>query len=73
VTWEAWYTLVVAVITMAILAKNWLPPAGAMVTAMVAILAPGGYRFGDYLRFGVSLTVISFIGIVAIVPLKWPL
>jgi di/tricarboxylate transporter len=41
VSWEAWYTLAVVVATMVILAKNWLPPAGAMLGAMVAVLVPG--------------------------------
>jgi hypothetical protein len=41
VSWETWYTLAVVIATMVILAKNWLPPAGAMVAAMVAVLVPG--------------------------------
>ena len=41
VNWEAWYTLAVVVTTMVVLARNWLPPAGAMVAAMVAVLVPG--------------------------------
>ncbi len=40
-SWEAWYTLAVVIATMVILAKNWLPPAGAMIGAMVAVLVPG--------------------------------
>ena len=40
-SWEAWYTLAVVVATMVVLARNWLPPAGAMVGAMVALLVPG--------------------------------
>jgi len=41
VSWEAWYTLAVVVATMVVLARNWLPPGGAMVGAMVAVLVPG--------------------------------
>ncbi len=41
VNWEAWYTLTVVVVTMIVFARNWLPPAGAMAAAMVAVLVPG--------------------------------
>ena len=40
-SWEAWYTLAVVVTTMVVLARNWLPPSGAMAGAMVAVLVPG--------------------------------
>ncbi len=40
-SWEAWYTLAVVVITMVVLARNWLPPGGAMAGAMVAVLVAG--------------------------------
>jgi di/tricarboxylate transporter len=41
VSWEAWYTLAVVVITMVVVARKWLPPAGAMAGAMIAVLVPG--------------------------------
>ena len=38
--WEAWYTLAVVVATIVVLARSWLPPSGAMLGAMVAVLVP---------------------------------
>ena len=36
------------------------------------IMAPGGYEFRDYVRFGSPLTVLVGIVSVAIAPLVWP-
>jgi di/tricarboxylate transporter len=52
-------------------ALAFLTPIGYPTNTMV--YGPGGYRFTDYLRLGIPLTVITFVGILAIVPLKWPL
>lgn len=52
-------------------ALSFLTPIGYPTNTMV--YGPGGYRFTDYLRLGVPLTVVAFIGIVVIVPLVWPL
>jgi len=35
--------------------------------------APGGYRFRDDIIVGLSLTLIVFVIIMALVPLLWPL
>lgn len=32
---------------------------------------PGGYRFGDYWKFGLPLMVLYFIVAIGIVPLVW--
>ncbi|MCL1598046.1 MAG: SLC13 family permease [Actinomycetia bacterium] len=61
------YAIAIAVAS----ALAFLTPIGYQTNTMV--YGPGGYRFTDYFRLGFPLTVISFIGIVAIVPLKWPL
>jgi len=52
-------------------ALAYLTPIGAPTNTMV--YGPGGYRFGDYLRLGVPLTVVAFVGILVFVPLHWPL
>ncbi|MCP4968118.1 MAG: SLC13 family permease, partial [bacterium] len=52
-------------------ALSFLTPIGFPSNTMV--YGPGGYRFTDYLRLGLPLTVIATIGIVAIVPIVWPL
>jgi di/tricarboxylate transporter len=61
------YAIAVAVAA----ALSFLTPIGYPTNTMV--YGPGGYRFTDYLRLGVPLTVVAFIGIVVIVPLVWPL
>lgn len=50
-------------------ALSFLTPIGFQTNTMV--YGPGGYRFGDYLRLGIPLTVVAFIGILVIVPLRW--
>jgi len=61
------YAIAIAVAS----ALSFLTPIGYQTNTMV--YGPGGYRFGDYLRLGLPLTIIAFIGIVAIVPMRWPL
>ncbi len=51
-------------------AASFLTPVATPVNLMV--LAPGGYRFGDYWRLGVPLTVIFLAAAVLYVPLVWP-
>jgi di/tricarboxylate transporter len=41
--------------------------------ANVLVMGPGGYRYVDYLRLGVPLTVMVLIIVVAIVPFFFPL
>ena len=36
------------------------------------VMRPGGYAFGDYLRMGVPLTILTGILTVLIAPLVWP-
>jgi di/tricarboxylate transporter len=39
----------------------------------VLVMGPGGYKFGDYARVGLCLTVIVFLLTIILVPLFWPL
>ncbi len=41
--------------------------------ANLLVMGPGGYRFGDYLRLGLPLTVVVFITVMVLLPLFWPL
>lgn len=41
--------------------------------ANVMIMGPGGYRFTDYTRVGIPLTIIMFIVVMIALPLAWPL
>ena len=52
-------------------ALSFLTPVGFPTNTMV--YGPGGYRFTDYLRLGLPLTLIATVGIVALVPIIWPL
>jgi di/tricarboxylate transporter len=39
----------------------------------VLVLGPGGYRFGDYARLGVPLSIIVTLVAVPLIALVWPL
>ena len=41
--------------------------------ANVLVMAPGGYRFSDYLKSGIPLTLVVLIVTLIIVPIIWPL
>ena len=36
-------------------------------------MGPGGYRFVDYLKVGVPLTIVVFIVVMVLLPILWPL
>jgi di/tricarboxylate transporter len=46
-------------------------PQGYQTNAMV--MGPGGYRFVDYLRFGLPLSLICWVAATVLIPLFWPL
>ena len=41
--------------------------------ANILVMGPGGYRFVDYLKLGVPLTIVVFITVMALLPVLWPL
>ena len=41
--------------------------------ANILVMGPGGYRFVDYLKVGVPLTIVVFIAVMVLLPLIWPL
>ena len=41
--------------------------------ANVLIMGPGGYRFSDFLKLGVPLTLLVFVVVMLVLPLFWPL
>ncbi len=41
--------------------------------ANTLVMGPGGYRFTDYLRLGVPLTLVVFVTVMLVLPLVWPL
>lgn len=49
---------------------SFLTPIGYQTNTMV--YGPGGYRFGDYFRLGLPLTVVVVVTITLFVPMFWP-
>jgi len=41
--------------------------------ANLLIMGPGGYRFADYVKVGVPLTLVVFTTAMLLLPVLWPL
>jgi di/tricarboxylate transporter len=41
--------------------------------ANVLIMGPGGYRFSDYIRVGLPLTIVCLVAVLLVLPFFWPL
>jgi di/tricarboxylate transporter len=41
--------------------------------ANILVMGPGGYRFADYIKLGVPLTIVIFIVVMILLPIFWPL
>ncbi|HEY8520352.1 MAG TPA: SLC13 family permease [Gammaproteobacteria bacterium] len=41
--------------------------------ANLLVMGPGGYRFADYFKLGLPLTVLLFVLVMAALPVLWPL
>ena len=41
--------------------------------ANILVMGPGGYRFVDYLKVGVPLTIVVFVAVMILLPILWPL
>ena len=41
--------------------------------ANILVMGPGGYRFVDYLKVGVPLTIVVFVTVMILLPILWPL
>ena len=52
-------------------ACDFLTPIGHQCNTLV--LGPGGYRFGDYWRLGLPLSVIVAVVATGLIPVFWPL
>ncbi len=40
--------------------------------ANVMVMGPGGYRFADYLKLGVPLTLVVMLTVMLVLPIFWP-
>jgi di/tricarboxylate transporter len=49
---------------------SFATPIGYQTNLMV--MGPGGYRFGDYLRMGVPLNVLTGVVAILVIPMAWP-
>jgi di/tricarboxylate transporter len=36
-------------------------------------MGPGGYRFSDYIKLGVPLTLVIFLAVMLMLPIFWPI
>ena len=52
-------------------ACDFLTPIGHQCNTLV--MGPGGYRFGDYWRLGLPLSIIVVVVGTLLIPLVWPL
>ena len=52
-------------------ACDFLTPFGHQCNMLV--MGPGGYRFGDYWRLGLPLSIIVIVVGTVLIPLFWPL
>ena len=50
---------------------SFLTPIGYQTNAIV--MGPGGYRFSDYLRVGLALSIICWLLATFLIPIIWPL
>jgi di/tricarboxylate transporter len=41
--------------------------------ANILIMGPGGYRFADYIKVGLPLTLVILVAVMLVLPLLWPL
>jgi Trk K+ transport system NAD-binding subunit len=41
--------------------------------ANILVMGPGGYRFVDYLKVGIPLTLVVFVAVMSLLPIFWPL
>lgn len=41
--------------------------------ANILVMGPGGYRFADYLKVGVPLTLVLFVSAMLLLPIFWPI
>ncbi|MGB5246431.1 MAG: SLC13 family permease [Woeseia sp.] len=60
-----------ALMAMAMAAASFMSPISH--PANILIMGPGGYRFADYLRVGIPLTLVVFVATMILVPIFWPL
>ncbi|MDJ0926461.1 MAG: SLC13 family permease [Gammaproteobacteria bacterium] len=41
--------------------------------ANILVMGPGGYKFSDYIKIGVPLTLVIFVAVMLLLPVFWPI
>ena len=41
--------------------------------ANILVMGPGGYKFSDYIKLGVPLTLVIFVAVMFLLPIFWPI
>lgn len=62
------YPIMMAVAVSA--SAAFLSPVGH--SANVLVMGPGGYRFSDYLKVGIPLTLVVMLVVLLVMPIFWP-
>jgi di/tricarboxylate transporter len=62
------YPLMMAVAVSA--SAAFLSPVGH--SANVLVMGPGGYRFSDYTKVGIPLTLVTLVVVLIVLPIFWP-
>ena len=62
------YTLMMTVAMAA--SAAFLSPVGH--PANLLVMGPGGYRFSDYIKVGLPLTIAVLVVVVIVLPIFWP-
>jgi di/tricarboxylate transporter len=60
-----------AMMAVAMAAASLLSPISH--PANMLVMGPGGYRFADYFRLGLPLTLVVFVTVMLLLPIFWPL
>ena len=63
------YTLMMAVAIAA--SASFMSPVGH--PANVLVMGPGGYRFADFVKVGIPLTLVVLLVTLLVLPIFWPL
>jgi di/tricarboxylate transporter len=62
------YPLLMAVAVSA--SAAFLSPVGH--SANIMVMGPGGYRFSDYIKVGLPLTLVVLVVVLLVMPIFWP-
>ncbi|HSN71659.1 MAG TPA: hypothetical protein VLT59_09110, partial [Steroidobacteraceae bacterium] len=49
---------------------GFVTPVGYQTNLM--IYGPGGYRFADFVRFGLPMSVVTGVTALVVIPMAWP-